>query len=337
MNIKRVLVALSGGVDSSVCVKLLQQQGYEVAAVVMKMSPAHENTVLQAKTAADFLGVKLYVKDCSDIFETQVISRFVSDYQSGKTPNPCIICNPLVKFKVLLDTADENGFDMIATGHYAKVIKTGLEYAFYRSPVTERDQSYVLYRLGQDVLSRLLLPLAEMPKQEVREFAAMHKLPAAALPDSQEICFIPDNDYGGYIRKYFGEMPPGEFVAPDGNVCGRHRGIYQYTVGQRKGLGIALGKPAYIKKIDSKENRIYLAFADEDLLDCIRISDICGCVNSGEYKVKIRSAATPVPAFVDINGSEASVRLKTAVRAPSSGQSVVIYDGDRVAGGGFII
>lgn len=238
MEKKKVLVALSGGVDSSVCVHLLKQAGYEVGAVVLKMSPAHEGTVEDARRSAEEQGIPLVVKDMSEPFQKEVVSYFVSEYQRGRTPNPCIVCNPLVKFKALIDTADEEGYDFVATGHYAKLIRKDSLTYLTKGDSLARDQSYMLYRLGQRELSRLLFPLAELPKDEVRKIAAQIGLSCAQKPDSQEICFIPDNDYARYIEEKYGTSGPGDFISgQEGVPCGRHKGIIHYTVGQRKRLG----------------------------------------------------------------------------------------------------
>lgn len=343
MTCKKILVALSGGVDSSVCVHLLREQGHQVAGVVLKVSPAHEQVVRDAQEVADQLGIHLYVKDMSQAFQEQVIEYFISEYQNGRTPNPCVVCNPLVKFKTLLETADEYGYDYVATGHYADLIPHGEKVLLARGENKKRDQSYMLYRLGQKELRRLIFPLNKMSKDQVREIAQSIHLPCAQKPDSQEICFIPDNDYAGFIERNRGKSPEGEFISPEGKVCGTHKGIIHYTVGQRKHLGIALGRPVFVKSIDPVENRVYLADADQGLSKTAVISRVN--YPSGEQLkqpfeawVKIRSAAPLIKARIEpIEEEQARVVFETPQRAVAKGQSIVCYDEDEiVVCGGFI-
>ncbi len=340
---KRVLMALSGGVDSSAGVYLLKQQGYEVGGVVLKMSPAHEETVAAAKEAAAALGVSLFVKDMTEAFEQTVVSYFMEEYKAGRTPNPCIRCNPTVKFRALLETADEQGYDWIATGHYAGLERKDGVTWLKRAECRRRDQSYMLYRLGQDVLSRLILPLAGLEKPQVRELARQAGLSCADKPDSQEICFIPDNDYAGFIERRLGPSPEGEFIAPRGGVCGKHRGILHYTVGQRKKLGIALGEPVFIREIDPQQNRIYLARAGEDTITKVTLADFAipseqPLPERFSARVKLRSAAEPVETQVvfDAETRSAELLLAEPYRVVAKGQSAVLYDGDTVLGGGII-
>ena len=341
-NSKKVLAALSGGVDSSVCVHLLKQKGYDVAGLVLKMSPAHEETVQAAKQAASALSVPLFVKDMQGAFEQNVVSYFIDEYRRGRTPNPCVVCNPTVKFRALLDAADEHGYEYIATGHYAKITQEDGLFYLEKGENLKRDQSYMLYRLGQDVLSRLLLPLAALPKPQVREIARTIGLSCADKPDSQEICFIPDGNYAGYIEARLGKSPQGEFISPEGEACGTHQGIIHYTVGQRKHLGIALGKPVFIRSIDPDSNRIYLAWGGGEYAGSVEISGVCSVTglpfpDHFSCQVKIRSMASPAgaQAFLLPNG-RLNVVFDEPQRAPAKGQSLVLYDGNRVLGGGFI-
>lgn len=343
MPATKVLLALSGGVDSSVCVKLLQQDGFDVYGVVLEMTPVHADTVAAAKVTADKLGIPLIVKKMYDEFQSEVIDYFTSSYISGKTPNPCVVCNPKVKFKTLLDTANENDIHYIATGHYAKIINDNGIYKVKMGDSTARDQSYMLYRLGQDVLSRLIFPLAEMEKSEVRKIATDLGLACADAPDSQENCFIPDNDYAGYIETHCGKSPEGDFISPEGKPCGKHKGIIHYTVGQRKRLGIALGRPVFIKRIDATNNKIILADSGNEFADSVILCDVTA--TSGEKfnkefncSVKIRSVAKPTPAkVIPIDDTTVKVVFESPQRAPAKGQSVVMYDDDNfVIGGGFI-
>ena len=337
------MLALSGGVDSSVCAELLRIDGFEVKAVVMKMSDAHDETVEAAKKVAESLQIPLTVLDLKSEFKKNVIEPFISDYVSARTPNPCVICNPRVKFYHLLKTADEQGCDYIATGHYAKV---GCENGIYfveKSDSIERDQSYMLYRLPQEVLSRLIMPLGSLGKDYVRSKARELSLSSADAPDSQENCFIPDNDYASYIKAQGVKCAEGDFISPEGKVVGRHKGIIHYTVGQRKGLGIALGQPVFIKKIDAEQNRIYLAYNGGQFSSKILVGDCLYMLKDApsepfNAEVKIRSAARCESAVVTpLEDGCAEVLFESPVKAAAPGQSAVFYSGNRVLGGGFIM
>ena len=338
---KRVLLAMSGGVDSSAAAVLLREQGYEVAGVVLKMSPAHGQTVEDAKTAASQLGIPLFVKNMTAEFDREVVSYFAAEYRKGRTPNPCVVCNPKLKFKALLDTANAEGYDWIATGHYAGLRrKNGVTY-LTKGENLERDQSYMLCRLGQDVLSRLMFPLSHLPKPEVRKIAEKAGLSCAQKPDSQEICFIPDNDYARFIEERLGKSEPGEFISPEGLPCGIHQGIIHYTIGQRKGLGIALGRPVFVKSIDPATNRVYLADAADSFEEEVFLTDLSctfpNSIHSGmEAEVKIRSRANPAKSTLTLENGLVRVRFAEPQRAPAPGQTGAIYQGDVVLGGGFI-
>jgi tRNA-specific 2-thiouridylase len=341
LNMSKILVALSGGVDSSVCVHLLQEAGHTVAGVVLKMSDAHDATVSDAQASAEQLGIPLFVRDMRTLFEEQVISEFISEYQAGRTPNPCVICNPRVKFRALLDTADAQGYELVATGHYAGLRReNGITY-LCRGESSARDQSYMLYRLTQRELSRLLFPLAVLGKDQVRKIAMERGLSCAAKPDSQEICFIPDNDYAAYIEQHSGICPPGDFIAPDGRICGQHRGVIHYTVGQRKRLGIALGRPVFIRSIDPASNRIYLADDCDTHQPEIWVSNLSetfpGSIRDGmQALVKIRSRAALVPCTVSRLSDRLHIIFDEPQWSPAPGQSAVLYEDEVVLGGGFI-
>lgn len=339
---KKVLVALSGGVDSSVTVHLLKEQGYEVGAAVLYLSPAHQGAVDAAKEVAKQLDIPLTVVERQKEFEEEVIAPFCNIYREGKTPNPCIFCNPKLKFKALFETADQLGYDYVATGHYADLEEVDGTYYVKRSTSPGRDQSYMLYRLPQAYLRRLIFPLSALPKDEVRRIAASIGLSVANKPDSQEICFIPDNDYPGYIEARLGRCPEGDYISPEGVPCGKHQGILHYTVGQRKGLGIALGRPAVIKQIDPATDRIYLSWPEDadakgvTVTDCVWTDDLAPG-STLRLGVKIRSVAKPVLSTVTIGeGGTCTILFDTPQRAPAPGQSAVCYDGERVVGGGYM-
>ena len=347
MEKKRILVALSGGVDSSACTAMLRDEGYEVAGVVLRMSDAHDGAVADAQTSADQLGIPLYVWHMEEEFDKEVAGYFARSYAEGRTPNPCVVCNPLVKFKGLMTAADAYGFQMVATGHYAGLRKDGERVLLTMGENKARDQSYMLCRLTQKELTRLVFPLSGLPKDEVRRIAEKAGLSCHDKPDSQEICFIPDGNYAGYIEKRLGRtFQEGEYVSPEGKVCGHHHGIIHYTVGQRKKLGIALGKPVFIRRIDPVENKIYLAWGGDEYESEITVSAMSetfpgafDAARTGEMRcsVKVRSRAAAAPCTVRFIGEDrVSVVFDTPERAPAAGQAAAFYDGDVVLGGGFI-
>ena len=333
----KVLVGMSGGVDSSVTVRILQEQGFAVVGAVIRFSPAHEKAVREAKDAAKQLGVECIVLDTQELFDQHVVQPFCESYCKGETPNPCILCNPAVKFAALITAADRLGMQYIATGHYARVEtdENGVSHVC-KAMSTARDQSYMLYRLDQSILSRLLLPLGEFEKDDIREMARDMGLHCAYAPDSMEICFIPDGDYANFIEQRGMQAKQGHFISPEGKDVGPHKGVLHYTVGQRKGLGIALGRPVFIKEI-CENGDILLADAGDELVATIGVDGIAAAAGStipaGDYTVKIRSAAKPAPAHYDGAGV---LTFDPPVRAPAPGQSAVFYLDDMVVGGGFL-
>lgn len=333
---KKALVALSGGVDSAAAALLLAREGYEVAGAVMKMSPAHEPTVEAARRAASQLGIRLFELDLTERFKTLIIDNFVDEYLRGRTPNPCVRCNPSVKFFALTECAQAQGYDKIATGHYARVVKRGDRFFIAQADCAARDQSYMLYRLGQEVLGRLLLPLCGIEKSEARRLAREAGLDCHSAPDSSENCFLPDNDYKGFLRSVAGELP-GEIISPEGEVCGRHGGIYNFTVGQRKGLG-SFGKPVFVKSIDAASNRVYLGYGGEEFFPSAEAEDCLFYLpgDSFECSVKIRSAAKPAQARVTRDGTKAHIEFSSPQRAVAPGQSAVFYSDGLVTGGGVL-
>ena len=333
----KVLVGLSGGVDSSVTVRILQEQGFYVQGAVIRFSPAHDAAVAAARATAQVLGITLHVIDAAETFDREVVTPFCESYCAGRTPNPCILCNPAVKFRLLAQKADELGFAYIATGHYARIeLCKDKIYRICTPESAARDQSYMLYRLGQDILARLILPLGEFEKDDVRDIARDIDLPCADAPDSMEICFIPDGDYAAFIASRGLTAKAGHFIGPDGEDLGPHAGVEHYTVGQRKGLGIAAGRPLFVREIAANGD-VLLAESGGEFNHGIVLSGITTPdgkpLPAGSYRVKIRSAAKPVPCTFDGNST---ATFPEAVRAPAPGQSAVFYRGGFVFGGGFI-
>ena len=342
----RVLLAMSGGVDSSAAAVLLREQGYEVAGVVLKMSPVHEQTVEDAKTAASQLGIPLFVKDMTEEFDREVVSYFAAEYRKGRTPNPCIACNRYVKWESLLRRSLAIGADYIATGHYARVERLpGGRYAVRTSVTAAKDQTYALYNLTQDQLAHTLMPVGEYTKEEIREMAEKLGLQVAHKKDSQEICFIPDHDYARFIEENAGEVPPeGNFVDREGHVLGRHRGIIHYTVGQRKGLNLSMGRPVFVTAICPETNEVVIGDAGDVFTDRL----VCGNVNwmamdglrGGEARVKAKIRYSHKGAPCRIREREDGLVecvFDEPQRAVTPGQAVVFYQGDYVAGGGTIL
>jgi tRNA-specific 2-thiouridylase len=340
-NIK-VAIGLSGGVDSSVAAYLLKEEGYEVLGVTMQFDDNCAPTAADdAQRVAAFLDIPHYVMDFRREFKEHVIDYFVNEYQNGRTPNPCIVCNRYVKLRQLLHA--DIGADFVATGHYARVcrLENG-RYALRKSVDTRKDQSYVLYKLSQSQLSRIRMPLGEYTKDEIREIATKLDLPVANKKDSQEICFIPDNDYAGFIRNYSGDtFPPGNYVNLNGEILGQHKGIIHYTVGQRKGLNLAMGHPVFVKEIRSETNEVVIA--NHEYL--FSSSFFCNNINFMAYEippenliVKVRYAHTGTPCTVTLlpDGSVECI-LDEPVRAITPGQSAVFYYGDVVCFGGTIL
>ncbi|MBQ8448378.1 MAG: tRNA 2-thiouridine(34) synthase MnmA [Clostridia bacterium] len=343
MENKKILLGMSGGIDSTYAVVKLRSLGYEPVGAILKMS--EHTDIAAAKRAADALGVELHVVDCREAFESIVVENFVSEYSRARTPNPCIVCNREVKFKKLCECARSLGIDKICTGHYAKVMKSEESGRFYiaRGKDARKDQSYVLWRLSQEELSMLFFPLADDVKTEVKQISKEMALPSAELKESQEICFIPSNDHTAFIEEYLGKkIPEGEFTDKEGRVLGKHKGVVRYTIGQRKGLGISLGKHVFVTAIDPDKNTVTLGDECDLFTREFRADDLVfqkreyGHGQSARMLVKIRYAAPPVPCTVYFDGDGARVLTDEPVRAITPGQSAVFYDDDGVIFGGFI-
>lgn len=341
---ERVLIGMSGGVDSSVAAALLKEQGYEVIGATLKLwdNPTGEHR--DAASVCALLGIEHHVLDFSDAFLKQVIDPFVSRYQEGKTPNPCIFCNRYIKFSALFEAAKTLNCTYIATGHYAQMATVNGRKTFLREEHNPKDQTYVLYPLTQELLSRLLLPLSGLDKEQVRALARKFDLPIAEKADSQEICFIPDHDYGKFLREYTKTTPtPGNFIDREGRVLGQHTGIWDYTVGQRKGLGIALGTPVYVTHINPADNTVTLGVSGQEYHRSLIATDlnwmaIEALTEPQELEVKIRYGGKPQPATVTPL-ADGSVRVDFAepLRAVTPGQAVVFYKDNLLIGGGEIL
>jgi len=359
---KKVVLGLSGGVDSAAAALLLQEKGYEVTGLYFDIwpedTPSHAGWQRAEQTAKQ-LGIEFLYRNVSSLFDDIVIGNFCREYAAGRTPNPCVICNPMVKFQTLLDAADEIGAYYIATGHYADTYydeETDLWY-IRRAANEKKDQSYMLYRLGQEAIARLLLPLNEIDdKTKVRELAREKALHNADAKDSQEICFIDvKDDYKAFLQRRGVTAEKGDFVDASGNVLGEHRGILHYTIGQRKGLGVALGKPAFVTKIDAEKNQVVLGDNAELFhREVVSIGNIIIGSDMGESSegdgahsprvmapmevtAKIRYAAKPGEATLQLlQDGRIKTIFKEPQRAATPGQSIVFYDGDLVIGGGFI-
>jgi tRNA-specific 2-thiouridylase len=343
-----VFVAMSGGVDSSAAAVLLLEKGYHVCGITMEHWPGElpgSSTVDEARKVAGNLGIPHYTCDLQNAFQKNVVDYFCSEYFAGRTPNPCVVCNKTVKFGALFDFARKLGADYLATGHYARVaydehrrrwvLKKGLD--------DKKDQSYVLYTLSQEILPYLVFPLGDYRKEEIRQIAARAGLTVADKKDSQEICFIPDNDYRRFlVKNALRSTEPGIIYDMDGNPVGEHQGVAFYTIGQRHGLGLALGYPAYVVEIDPVRNALVVGKARDLLASGLTARDvnliaIQSLLEPLRAQVKIRYNASPVDAVISPgeNGG-VIVRFSRPQKAVTPGQAVVFYQDDLVLGGGFI-
>lgn len=355
---QKVVIGMSGGVDSSVAAFLLKKQGYDVVGVTMQIWQDEASYVQEenggccglsavddARRVANQIGIPYYVMNFKDSFKENVIDYFVQDYLDGKTPNPCIACNRHVKWESLLKRSLDIGADYIATGHYARIVQLeNGRWALKKSATAAKDQTYALYNLTQHQLSHTLMPVGEYTKDEIREIAKEINLRIANKPDSQEICFIPDNNYAGFIEESTGKKSvPGNFIDMQGNVIGTHKGIIHYTIGQRKGLNLALGKPAFVVEIRPVTNEVVIGDNQDVFYDTLYANQLNFMSIEeldGTMKVvgKIRYSHQGAPCTVEkVDKDIVKVVFDEPVRAITPGQAVVFYDGDIVVGGGTII
>ncbi|MCB5715016.1 tRNA 2-thiouridine(34) synthase MnmA [Lactonifactor longoviformis] len=359
MNRKKVVVGMSGGVDSSVAAWLLKEQGYEVIGVTMQIWQDEEEAALEenggccglsavddARRVAQVLDIPYYVMNFKAEFKDKVMDYFVAEYLRGRTPNPCIACNRHVKWESLLKRSLDIGADYIATGHYAQIarLKNG-RYTLKTSATAAKDQTYALYNLTQEQLSRTLMPVGAYTKEEIREMAKQLALPVANKPDSQEICFVPDNDYAKFIEDNTEKkIEEGNFVTTSGEVVGRHRGITHYTIGQRKGLNLSMGHPVFVLEIRPDTNEVVIGNSEEvfaSRLTCCNLNFMAmEELKAGEEKevtAKIRYNHKGSPCIIQRTGEdEITCSFPTPQRAITPGQAVVFYENEYVAGGGTI-
>lgn len=354
MNHERIIVGLSGGVDSSVAAYLLKKQGYEVIGVTMvnfheKNLPegvlsTTDKIVRDAAKVAEFLGIEHHVVDFSKEFKTQVMDYFTGEYLAGRTPNPCVICNRHIKWKAMMEKGRELGAELMATGHYARILQLeNGRYTLKMSATAAKDQTYALCNLSQEQLKGTRMPLGDYTKEQIRSIAAEIGLPVAEKAESMEICFIPDDDYAGFIKEHTGvEVPAGNYVNTSGEVIGKHKGIIHYTIGQRKGLNLAMGHPVFVSAIRPETNEVVIG-ENEDIfkteLCCSHLNAMAvpEFTSGMEVMAKIRYHHKGAPAVIEVLGEDKLlVKFKEAQRAITPGQAVVFYNDDYVVGGGLI-
>lgn len=355
---EKVIIGMSGGVDSSVAAWLLKEQGYEVIGVTMQIWQDEEEEVLEenggccglsavedARRTAQLLEIPHYVMNFKADFKRFVIDYFVSEYLEGRTPNPCIACNHYVKWEALLNRSLEIGADYIATGHYARIrqLENG-RFCLTRSVTAAKDQTYALYNLTQNQLSHTLMPVGSYSKEEIRRMADQIGLSVADKPDSQEICFVPDQDYAGFIERTTGApSQTGNFVQADGTILGQHKGIIHYTIGQRRGLGLPMGRRVVVTEIRPETNEVVIGeqedvWTDHLLADRLNWMSVPDLTEERSASAKIRYNHTGTPCTLQKTASDQiRVQFHEPVRAVTPGQAVVFYDGDCVLGGGTIL
>lgn len=342
---KKALIAMSGGVDSSVCAYLAQKKGYDCMGATMLLCNKEESCsdARDAAAVCQKLNIPHYTFDMTEEFQKKVVEKFVADYEAGATPNPCIECNRYLKFGMLFEKARELGCDVLVTGHYARIDNSDGEYKLLKANDASKDQSYVLYSIPRDMLEHIYFPLGEITKSEARKIAEDMNFVTAHKSDSQDICFVPDGDYASVISQVsLKDYPEGNFVDVNSNVLGTHKGIIRYTVGQRKGLGIAFGKPMYVKEKRVLTNEVVLGSNEElfsDRLvakDCNFLVDFDRCEIHAKAKIRYNQKEQSARIFIK-EDNIAEILFDEPQRAIAKGQAVVIYDEDRVLGGGTIV
>lgn len=337
---KKIVLGLSGGVDSAVSARLLREQGYEVYGLYMDVGLGGAP---EAQRVADALNIPLYIAHREQMFEREVCGYFQHEYQTARTPNPCVVCNRKVKFTALCQYADEIGAPYIATGHYARIGRDAQGRALLLQARSPKDQSYMLANLPRSVLERCVFPLGEAAdKAEVRALARASAIPVAEKKDSMDVCFIPDGDYSQWLEQRGAALAPGNFVDENGNVLGQHKGLHQYTVGQRKGLGVAATGRLFVHELRPDTNEVVLSLNDV-FREQITVSQLNLCApeyaESGTFdcQARVRYSKRSNAAHVTLQEQgKAIVRFEEPVRAPAAGQFAVFYDGEIVIGGGFI-
>ncbi len=350
-NTKKVLCGMSGGVDSSVSALMLQNMGFSVEGFTMQLfnknltdsGNTSKNDVSDAKSVCDKLNIKHRVLNYETVFKEKVINKFIESYVNGLTPNPCLYCNKNLKFGKMLNDAEALGFDYIATGHYAKIEKSGSVYYLKKATDLSKDQSYVLYMLNQKTLSKIIFPLGNLTKKEVRKIAEENNFVNADKGDSQDICFVPSGKYVEFILKQGVFCKTGNYLDVTGKVIGKHKGIINYTIGQRKGLGITFGKPAFVLNKNAKTNTVTLGSEDYLFTKTVKVKDVNFTVDEKltfplNVTAKLRYRAEEAKAKLILGENEREYILEFAVqqRAVTPGQAAVFYLGDVVLGGGEI-
>ena len=353
---KKALIAMSGGVDSSVAALLIKEQGLDATGVTMKLydnediglksnTCCSDDDIADARAVCARLSIPYYVFNFRDDFNEEVINRFITAYENGSTPNPCIDCNRYIKFERLMRRMSELGMDYVVTGHYARIEQDedSGRYLLKKAVDDSKDQSYVLYSLTQEQLSHTLFPLGTLSKTEVREIAKKNGFINAKKHDSQDICFVPDGKYAEFIEGYTGKRyPNGAFVDRDGNTLGEHKGIIRYTIGQRKGLGLALSAPMYVLEKDLEKNNVILGsnddlFSRELFADNVNLISVKEINSPIKVSAKVRYNQKEQPATAEMRDGKLHVVFDEPQRAICKGQAVVLYDGDPVVGGGTIL